>query len=356
MDDFDARRASLDLVTAFVNNNKLSAAELPTLLGDVFKAISGFDTQTEEGDQLIATVAASEPAPVPAMNPEPAPTATAKPAKVAASDPNPIPETFSANEPAVSIEDSLADPNLIVSLITGEKFKMLKRHLTRHGLTEAEYRLRFNLPDDYPMVAPAYSKFRREVAKKIHANAKKAGSKSKPAEPTKPVRTRAVSAKKDSQKKSASPRNKLGTDGAASAPAAGCNARVEVREIATSSKDIAETSQDVTEITKSSPATAPLPGSVPQADLAKADKAPNKPVAQKSARKRRMARQPAAEKPSIDAATNLTPVAESKAAEARPATAKPAALESSKSQAGPATSEASAKTGNKRKKLSPVYS
>ena len=51
MNDFDARRASLELVTAFVNNNRLTAAELPKLLGDVFKAISDFEAKSgEEAD------------------------------------------------------------------------------------------------------------------------------------------------------------------------------------------------------------------------------------------------------------------------------------------------------------------
>ncbi|MGE4307380.1 MAG: MucR family transcriptional regulator [Novosphingobium sp.] len=196
MDDFDARRASLDLVTAFVNNNKLSAAELPTLLGDVFKAISGFEVQAGETVELTGKqaeiVVEPEAAPAPETKPAATPAAPAKATKTKASAPKPAPKASVANTPAVSIKESLADPNVIVSLITGEKFKMLRRHLTKHGLTEAEYKVRFNLPDDYPMVAPAYAALRRDVATRIHANAKDTGSQSKPSDAPAPAVTEEV--------------------------------------------------------------------------------------------------------------------------------------------------------------------
>lgn len=73
-------------------------------------------------------------------------------------------ETF---EPAVSIRKSLGSRDVIISMIDGKAYKMLKRHLSLHGLTPAEYRARYNLPSDYPMVAAAYSERRREVAKTL---------------------------------------------------------------------------------------------------------------------------------------------------------------------------------------------
>lgn len=68
--------------------------------------------------------------------------------------------------PAVSPRSSVKQ-DYIVSLITGQKFKALKRHLTSHGLTPQDYRERYGLKADYPMVAPGYSQSRREIAKKL---------------------------------------------------------------------------------------------------------------------------------------------------------------------------------------------
>ena len=70
-------------------------------------------------------------------------------------------------EPAVTVRASVK-PDHIVCLEDGKKMKMLKRHLmTDHGMTPDEYRARWNLPSDYPMVAPNYAEKRRELAKKI---------------------------------------------------------------------------------------------------------------------------------------------------------------------------------------------
>lgn len=70
-------------------------------------------------------------------------------------------------EPAVSVRKSLSSEDHIISLIDGKPYKALKRHLTSHGLTPAEYRERYNLPATYPMVAPGFAAQRREIAKKI---------------------------------------------------------------------------------------------------------------------------------------------------------------------------------------------
>ncbi|MBT6511664.1 MAG: MucR family transcriptional regulator [Alphaproteobacteria bacterium] len=70
-------------------------------------------------------------------------------------------------EPAVSIKKSVA-PDYIVCLEDGKKLKVLKRYLrTRYGLSPADYKAKWGLPSDYPMVAPNYSKARSEFAKTI---------------------------------------------------------------------------------------------------------------------------------------------------------------------------------------------
>jgi predicted transcriptional regulator len=70
-------------------------------------------------------------------------------------------------EPAVPIKKSIT-PNYMVCLEDGKKLKMLKRHLkTQYDMTPEQYRERWNLPADYPMVAPNYANQRRELAKKI---------------------------------------------------------------------------------------------------------------------------------------------------------------------------------------------
>ena len=112
-----------DIVAAHVSNNSVSLADLPTLISNVHTALAGLGN--------------SEPAP------EPMP------------------------EPAVSIRTSIKN-DYIVCLEDGKKLKMLKRHLmTRYNMTPDQYRTRWNLPADYPMVAPAYAEKRRELAKKI---------------------------------------------------------------------------------------------------------------------------------------------------------------------------------------------
>ncbi|WP_296615823.1 MucR family transcriptional regulator [Sphingomonas sp.] len=69
--------------------------------------------------------------------------------------------------PAVSVRKSLASRDHIISMIDGKPYKALRRHLKTHGLTPAEYRERYGLKADYPMVAPAYSEKRRAMANKI---------------------------------------------------------------------------------------------------------------------------------------------------------------------------------------------
>ncbi|WP_416356530.1 MucR family transcriptional regulator [Aureimonas phyllosphaerae] len=68
---------------------------------------------------------------------------------------------------AVTVRKSLADPEVIISMIDGKPYKALRRHLATHGLTPETYRERYGLKSDYPMVAPNYSKRRAEVAKQL---------------------------------------------------------------------------------------------------------------------------------------------------------------------------------------------
>ncbi len=69
--------------------------------------------------------------------------------------------------PAVSVRKSLASKDHIISMIDGKPYKTLRRHLAGHGLSPAEYRQRYGLKPDYPMVAENYSEARRAMAKKI---------------------------------------------------------------------------------------------------------------------------------------------------------------------------------------------
>ncbi|KHK90364.1 MucR family transcriptional regulator [Novosphingobium malaysiense] len=375
MDDFDARRASLDLVTAFVNNNKLSATELPTLLGDVFKAISGFEVQARETVELTGKQAEIVAEPEAAHAPETKPAATtAAPAtatKTKASAPKPASKASAANTPVVSIEESLADPNVIVSLITGEKFKMLRRHLTKHGLTEAEYRVRFNLPDDYPMVAPAYAKLRRDVATRMHASAKDAGAGDKAVEApapavteevAKPVKSKAVSKKSASKKKAAPPKKAAFAETAAPAKAPARRPRAKGAPASAAPVNAADAVPASPETPNSSPAPASEVKTTPQTETTKAVETPKKTAAKKPAPKRRMARQPAAETTSADVTAIPAPVEASEATEAgpaaAPAAAKPTKGRSRKPSGGAAMSEdgAKAKPARKeRKTLTPAY-
>lgn len=86
-------------------------------------------------------------------------------------------------EGAVSARKSLASKDHIISMIDGKPYKTLRRHLSRHGLTPEQYRERFGLKSDYPMVAETYSQHRRDMAKKI-------GLGRKPRDPNAPAKPR----------------------------------------------------------------------------------------------------------------------------------------------------------------------
>ncbi|QKG70259.1 MucR family transcriptional regulator [Erythrobacter mangrovi] len=112
-----------DIVAAHVSNNNVAVDEVPTLISTVYGALAGLGG--------VTTASAELP------------------------------------EPAVSVRASVKKDH-VVCLDCGKKMKMLKRHLsTEHGMTPDEYRARWNLPADYPMVAPDYAATRRDLAVKI---------------------------------------------------------------------------------------------------------------------------------------------------------------------------------------------
>lgn len=90
------------------------------------------------------------------------------------------PEAATEYVPAVTPRKSLASKDFIISLIDGKPYKTLRRHLAGQGLTPAEYRQRYGLKPDYPMVAESYSEARRAMAKKIGLG-RKPGARRKPA-------------------------------------------------------------------------------------------------------------------------------------------------------------------------------
>lgn len=106
-------------------------------------------------------------------------------------------EAAAEHVPAVTARKSLASPDHILSMIDGKPYRTLRRHLSGHGLTPEEYRARYGLKADYPMVAPAYSEARRAMAKKIGLGRKpgqKVAAKPAPAKRGRPSNAAAKSA------------------------------------------------------------------------------------------------------------------------------------------------------------------
>ena len=112
-----------DIVAAHVSNNSVAVSDVSTLISNVHAALSRVSGPTVVADTAL--------------------------------------------EPAVPIRNSVKR-DFIVCLDDGKKLKMLKRHLmTHYGMTPEDYRAKWGLPADYPMVAPAYAEQRRELAKTI---------------------------------------------------------------------------------------------------------------------------------------------------------------------------------------------
>ena len=111
-----------EIVASYVSNNTVASADLSGVIQDVYKTMTQLGTQTAQPERP---------------------------------------------KPAVAVKKSVT-PDYIVCLEDGKKLKMLKRHLkTAYNMTPEEYRDRWGLPADYPMVAPNYAKHRSSLAKKI---------------------------------------------------------------------------------------------------------------------------------------------------------------------------------------------
>ncbi len=126
-----------DIVAAHVSNNNVDVEDVPMLITSIHSALAGLG--------------------------------------------NPVEVEEERPDPAVSIRASVK-PDYIVCLEDGKKLKMLKRYLrTNYDMSPEEYRARWNLPADYPMVAPDYAEKRRELAKKIGLGRKPGQKRGRPA-------------------------------------------------------------------------------------------------------------------------------------------------------------------------------
>jgi len=122
MENTEALELTTEIVASYVSNNTVSIGELPTVILEVYKTLTGLGTQAAQPERP---------------------------------------------KPAVAIKKSVT-PDFIICLEDGKQLKMLKRHLkTAYNMSPEEYRERWGLPADYPMVAPSYAKHRSALAKKI---------------------------------------------------------------------------------------------------------------------------------------------------------------------------------------------
>ena len=118
----DLLELTTEIVAAHAGNNTVALGDLPQLIQNVYAALATVGTQLASAERL---------------------------------------------RPAVAVKKSVL-PDYIICLEDGKRLKMLKRHLkTAYNLTPEEYRERWSLPADYPMVAPNYTKQRSNLAKKI---------------------------------------------------------------------------------------------------------------------------------------------------------------------------------------------
>ncbi|MBT3701942.1 MAG: MucR family transcriptional regulator [Alphaproteobacteria bacterium] len=118
-----------DIVASHVSNNEVPVADLPNLIQQVFGALAQLGGASSAAQEKL--------------------------------------------NPAVPIKKSIT-PDHIICLEDGKKLKMLKRHIkTRYNLSPEEYREKWSLPADYPMVAPNYASQRSELAKKIGLGTKR---------------------------------------------------------------------------------------------------------------------------------------------------------------------------------------
>lgn len=120
----DVLRMAVDVVAAYLSNNQVSSAHISEIIHSVYNSLTCLDMPQTE-------VVSEQP------------------------------------KPATSVRKSVT-PDYIICLEDGKKLKMLKRHLrTTYNMTPEEYRTKWNLPPDYPMVAPNYAQQRSDFAKRI---------------------------------------------------------------------------------------------------------------------------------------------------------------------------------------------
>ena len=126
----DLLRMSVEIVSAYVSNNSIAATNVPDVINTVYGALNSISGQV-------------------------------------------VSESAEAQKPAVSVRRSI-HPDHIICLEDGKKLKMLKRHLrAAYGMSPDEYRAKWGLPSDYPMVAPNYAQQRSAFAKQIGLGRKK---------------------------------------------------------------------------------------------------------------------------------------------------------------------------------------
>ncbi len=113
-----------DIVSAFVSNNAVASTDLPSLIQNVYRALTDALSGQKPQEEAVAAT------------------------------------------PAVPVKKSIT-PEFLISLEDGKKYKSLKRHLSTRGMTPDEYRAKWNLPRDYPMVAASYSAQRSQLAKSL---------------------------------------------------------------------------------------------------------------------------------------------------------------------------------------------
>ena len=122
METTEALELTTEIVASYVSNNSVSIADLPLVIQEVYKSLTNLDTQAAQPERP---------------------------------------------KPAVAIKKSVT-PDFIICLEDGKQLKMLKRHLkTAYNMSPEDYRERWGLAVDYPMVAPNYAKHRSALAKKI---------------------------------------------------------------------------------------------------------------------------------------------------------------------------------------------
>ncbi len=152
-----------DIVAAYLGNNTIGAAQLPDLIEAVHKSLRSIsDTPATTGEAADASTEGKRgPGRPRKADLQGTGTPEAGPAKAARRPGRP------AGDPAVPVAASIT-PDYIVCLEDGKQLKMLKRYLnTNYGMTPADYRQKWGLPADYPMVAENYSKRRSEAAKRF---------------------------------------------------------------------------------------------------------------------------------------------------------------------------------------------